>query len=80
MNQNKPLALPYANVKWDGKEIIEITHFTIATNNIKLLVVTLTKCGSLNMFGTGSGTIRRCDLVGVGGIVLEEVCHCGPGL
>ena len=26
-----------------------------------------------------SGTIR-CDLVGVGMALLEEVCHCGDGL
>jgi hypothetical protein len=31
-------------------------------------------------FGLGSGTIRRCDLVGVGVALLEEVCHCGGGL
>ena len=27
-----------------------------------------------------SGTIRRCDLVGIGMALLEEVCHCGHGL
>lgn len=36
-------------------------------------------CGGLNEIGayrvTGSGTIRRCDLVGVVMILLEEVCH-----
>ena len=30
------------------------------------------ECGSLNILAPGSGTIRRCGLVGV-----EEVCHCG---
>jgi hypothetical protein len=37
-------------------------------------------CGSLNMLGPESGTIRRCGLVGVGVASLEEVCHCGHGL
>jgi hypothetical protein len=32
------------------------------------------------MFGPGSGTIRRCDLVGVGVALLEKVSHCGSGL
>jgi hypothetical protein len=33
-------------------------------------------CGGLNMLGLGSGTIRRCGLLGVGVAFLEEVCHC----
>jgi hypothetical protein len=33
----------------------------------------------LNAWPPGSGSIRRCGLVGVG-VVLEEVCHCGGGL
>jgi hypothetical protein len=32
------------------------------------------------MLGSGSGTIRRYDLVGVGVALLEELCHCGHGL
>jgi hypothetical protein len=28
------------------------------------------------MHGTESGTIRRCDLLGMGVALLEEVCHC----
>jgi hypothetical protein len=28
----------------------------------------------------GSGTIRKCGLVGVGMALLEEVCHFGGGL
>jgi hypothetical protein len=33
--------------------------------------------GSLNMLGPmGSGTIRKCGLVGIGVALLEEVCHC----
>ena len=31
------------------------------------------------MLGPGNGTIRRCGLVGVGVVLLEEVCHCGGG-
>jgi hypothetical protein len=31
------------------------------------------------MLSPGSGTIRRCDLVGVGVALLEEVCHCVGG-
>jgi hypothetical protein len=34
-------------------------------------------CGGLNVLGPGSGTVRRCGLVGVGVALLEEVCHCG---
>ena len=37
-------------------------------------------CGGLNMFGPGSGTVRRHGLVGVGVALLKEVCHCGGGL
>ena len=37
------------------------------------------ECGSLNMLGPGSGTIRRCHLLGVGVAFLEEVCHCWGG-
>ena len=48
-------------------------------------------CGGLNRNGPnrlmcltawpiGSGTIRRCGLVGVGVTLLQEVCHCGGGL
>ena len=40
----------------------------------------LTLCGGLNVLGPGSDTIRRCDLVGVGMALLEEVCNCGGGL
>ena len=25
----------------------------------------------------GNSPIRRCDLVGIGVVLLEEVCHCG---
>ena len=36
--------------------------------------------GGLNILGPESGTIRRCDLVGLGRALLQEVCHCGHGL
>jgi hypothetical protein len=32
-------------------------------------------CGGLNMLGPGSVTFRKCDLVGVGVALLEEVYH-----
>jgi hypothetical protein len=32
------------------------------------------------MLGLGSGAIRRSGLVGIGGALLEKVCHCGYGL
>jgi hypothetical protein len=35
------------------------------------------QCGSLNILGTGSDSIRRCGLLGGGVALLEEVCHCG---
>jgi len=37
-------------------------------------------CGGLKMLGPGTGTVRRCGLVGVGVALLEEVCHCGGGI
>jgi hypothetical protein len=37
-------------------------------------------CDGLNMRGPGSGTIKRCGLVGVGVTFLEEVCHYENGL
>jgi hypothetical protein len=33
-------------------------------------------CDGLNILSPGNGTSRRCDLVGVGVALLEEVCHC----
>ena len=47
-------------------------------------VLVFTGCGSLNVIGPHnlirSGPIRRCGLIGVGMVLLEEVCHCGGGL
>ena len=37
-------------------------------------------CGGLNMLDPGIGTIRRCNVTGVGVALLEEECHCGCGL
>jgi hypothetical protein len=34
----------------------------------------------LHMLGSGSGTVRRCGPVGVGVVLLEEMCNCGCGL
>ena len=34
----------------------------------------------LNAWPIGSGTIRRCDLVGAGMALLEEAHHCDGGL
>jgi hypothetical protein len=42
-NSNKSVAFLYTNDKWAEKEIMETTHFTIATNNIKYLGVALSK-------------------------------------
>ena len=41
--QKKPVALLYTNDKENEKEIRETSPFTIATNNIKYLGITLTK-------------------------------------
>jgi hypothetical protein len=38
------VALLYTSDKWAEKEIREIVPFIIATNNIKYLGITLTKC------------------------------------
>jgi hypothetical protein len=43
INSNKSVAFLYIKYNWDEKEIKEITHFLIVTNNIKYLGVTLTK-------------------------------------
>ena len=44
----------------------------------------LNRCGPhrfmcLNACHIGSGTIRRCDLIGVGMALLEKICPCGVG-
>jgi hypothetical protein len=43
INSNKSMALLYTKDKWVEKEIRETISFTIVTNNIKYLGVTLTK-------------------------------------
>ena len=43
MNSNKSTAFLYIKHKQDEKEIMEITPFSIFTNNIKYLGMTLTK-------------------------------------
>jgi hypothetical protein len=43
INSNKSVAFLYTKDKQDEKEIRETTPFIIVTNNIKYLVVTLTK-------------------------------------
>jgi hypothetical protein len=43
INSNKSVAFLYTKDKQDEKEIREATLFTIVTNNIKCLCVTLTK-------------------------------------
>ena len=45
-----------------------------------LLYPSVEPSDSLNVPGSGSGTIRKCGLVRVGVVLLEEVCHCGRGL
>jgi hypothetical protein len=47
-NSNKPMAFLYTKDKQAEKEISETTPFSIATNNIKYLGVTLTK--EVNVF------------------------------
>jgi hypothetical protein len=43
INSNKSVAFLYSKDKWAEKETREMTPFTIVTNNIKYLGVTLTK-------------------------------------
>jgi hypothetical protein len=43
INSKKSVDLIYANNKWAEKEIRKLTPFTIVTNNIYYLAVTLTK-------------------------------------
>ena len=34
-------------------------------------------CGYLNTLGSWEVALRRCGLVEIGVVLLEEVCHCG---
>jgi predicted transcriptional regulator YheO len=43
INSNKSMAFLYTKDKWAEKEIRETTPFTIVTNNIKYLCVTLVR-------------------------------------
>ena len=43
INSNKSVAFLYTKDKWTEKEIRETTPFTVVTNNINYLGVTLTK-------------------------------------
>jgi len=43
INSNKSVTYFYTNDKWAEKEIRKTTPFTIVTNNIKYLGITLTK-------------------------------------
>jgi hypothetical protein len=43
INSNKSVALLYTKDKQDEKEIRETTPFTVVTNNLKYIGVTLTK-------------------------------------
>jgi hypothetical protein len=44
INSKKSVAILYTKDKQDEKEIRETTPFTIVTNNVKYLGVTLSKC------------------------------------
>ena len=39
-----------------------------------------TRLMCLNAWPIGSGTIRRCGLMGISVVLLEEVCQCGDGV
>jgi hypothetical protein len=56
-----------------------VTEVSTDSICLSLLGVYASGHGGLNMFGPGSGAIRRCDLVEVGVSLLQEVCHCGGG-
>jgi hypothetical protein len=49
VNSNKSVAFFYTKDKQDEKEIREATPFTIVTNNITYLGVTLTKQGEISV-------------------------------
>jgi hypothetical protein len=51
----------------------------LGISRIRELIYKWHICNGLNMFGTGSGTIRRCGLVGVCVVLLEGVYQCGGG-
>jgi hypothetical protein len=54
------MAFLYTKDKWDEKEIRETTPFSIDTNNIKYLRVTLTK--EVNICMTRTSSLRRKKL------------------
>ena len=54
INANKSMTFLYTKDKQAEKEIRETTHFTIVTNNIKYLDVTLTKQVKICMTITSS--------------------------
>ena len=51
---------------------LELKASTILTSESRI-----SWCGGLNMLVPASGSIRRCDLVGIGVALLEEACLCG---
>jgi hypothetical protein len=66
-------------------------HLLPALHAISLCQDAIADCGGLNRYGPYSliclytwsirtGTVGRCGLVGVGMVLLEEVCHYGGGL
>jgi hypothetical protein len=54
INPNKSVTFLYSTDKWAEKEIMEITPFTIVTNNIKYIGVTLLKQVKDSMSRTSS--------------------------
>jgi hypothetical protein len=54
INSNKSMAFLYTKDKWTDKEIRETTPFSIVTNNIKYLGVTLHKKVKICMIRTSS--------------------------
>jgi hypothetical protein len=68
-----------------------LKHFPALSQLFSFPASIIPRCGSFSRFDphtfmclsawpTGSGTIRRCGLAGVGVALLEEVCYCVSGL
>jgi hypothetical protein len=68
--------------------LYSIKYFDAETGSSDFIATLLPKrknrrgdsCDGLNVLGPGSGTIKKCGLVGVDVTLLEEVCHWRDGL
>jgi hypothetical protein len=65
----------------NGISLLDVVHQCGPIDLLTLQAIdnSIGYCSGLNMLSSGSGNIKRCELVGVGVALLEEVCHCAGG-